>query len=193
MSYTEIFGFNKEGFAYGEADVKNAHRGAMAIWRILEERYLPQYRPSYIPSYIPDEKLEDFCHFKPSRCGAFTDGEAMKEVWNLVDDDRLKVCEKIAMASTFDHVIIKKENLLKLITAFREFEGQTSLKEQADIIEKMLAKEDCIAVGFNQTSVNGDTWTNIGGYDEDADEVIPYNILTGDKHWELFEDKIENE
>ncbi len=189
MSYTEIYGFNKEGFAYSEADVKNAHRGAMAIWSILENRYLPQYRPSYVPSYISDEELERYCHYKPARTSAFMDENAMKEVWNLVDDERLKDCEKIALASTFDHVIINKDDFPRLINAFREFEGQTSLKEQADIIEKMLTDENCIAVGFNQTSVNGDTWTNLGGFDEEVEECIPYNILTGDKHWELFNDK----
>lgn len=95
---------------------------------------------------------------------------------------------KVALASTFDNVIIKKENMPKLISAFREFRGETSIKEQADIIEKMLNDENCIAVGFNQTSVNDDTWTNFGGYDEEKDEEIPYNILTGERHWELFSD-----
>jgi hypothetical protein len=52
----------------------------------------------------------------------------------------------------------------------------------------MLNDENCIAVGFNQTSVNGDTWTNFGGYDEEKEEYIPYNILTGNKHWELFKE-----
>ena len=81
----------------------------------------------------------------------------------------------------------------KLISAFKEFEGNTSLKEQADIIEEMMKDENCIAVGFNQTSVNGDTWLNFGGYNEENDEPISYNILTGNKHWELFEKLALNE
>lgn len=40
----------------------------------------------------------------------------------------------------------------KPFSTFREFEGETSLKEQADIIEKMLHDRNCIAVGFNQSS-----------------------------------------
>jgi hypothetical protein len=188
MSYTEIYGFDKEGNAYMENEVKNAHRGAMAIWNILEERYLPAYRPSYVPSYIPDSKVEEFCYCRPTRCSAMMDRDAMKEVWNLINDDRLKECEQIALASTLDYVIIKKENFPELIAAFRQFEGNTSLNEQADILEKMLNDENCIAVGFNQTSVNGDTWANFGGYDEKKEEYIPYNILTGNKHWELFKE-----
>ncbi len=58
MSSTEIFGFDKEGNAFGQADVNNAWRGAMAIWRILEERYLPPHRPSYLPKHIPDNMAE---------------------------------------------------------------------------------------------------------------------------------------
>ncbi|WP_041272397.1 hypothetical protein [Desulfitobacterium hafniense] len=188
MSYTEIYGFSTSGDAYLYGEVKNAWRGGMAIWNILEERYLPQYRPSYVPNYIPDDRVEDYLHYKPSRCGACMDDGAMKEIWKLFDDERLKDCEKIALASTFDRVIVIKENLPKLVAAFREFDGQTSLKEQADIIEKMVEDDDCIAIGFNQTSVNSDTWANFGGYDEETDEYLPYNILDGDKHWELFSD-----
>jgi hypothetical protein len=188
MSYTEIYGFDKEGNAYCEAEVKNAWRGAMAIWNTLEKKYLPKYRPSYVPSYISDDNVEGFLGYKPSRLTAMMDDKAMKEVWGLANDSRLKDCERIALASTFDRVIIKRENMLRLISAFREFDGETSLKAQADLIEKMLNDENCMAVGFNQTSVNGDTWSNFGGYDDEKDEEIPYNIFTGDKHWELFEE-----
>lgn len=40
MSYAEIVGFNKEGDAYSQADIHNAFRGAMAIWRAMEENIL---------------------------------------------------------------------------------------------------------------------------------------------------------
>jgi hypothetical protein len=188
MSYTEIYGFDKKGNAYFQGEVKNACRGAMAVWRILEEKYLPAYRPFFVPVHVPDSMIEQFLGYKPIRCSEVFDDNAMKSIWQLVNDNRLKDYEKIVLASTFDYVIIKKENLPKLISAFRKFEGNTSLKEQADIIEEMMNDENCIAVGFNQTSVNGDTWTNIGGYDTETDEHLPYNIFTDNKHWELFEE-----
>ena len=53
----------------------------------------------------------------------------------------------------------------------------------------MLSSDNCIAVGWNQTSVNGDTWKNYGGYDEEKDECIPYNCLTMNKHWYLFDEE----
>lgn len=160
----------------------------MAIWLILEEKYLPPYRPSYVPSSVPDSEIEHYCGYKPSRCTSFNQ-TAMKEIWNLVDDERLSECEKIVLASTFDNVIVTKENMPKLISAYREFEGDTSLKEQSDVIETLLQDENCIAVGFNQTSTNGTTWVNRRGYDENQNP-IPYNILTGDEHWELFNDGV---
>jgi len=191
MSYTEIFGFDKEGNAYGQADIRNAHRGAMAIWSILEKRYLPPYRPSYVPSHVLDKDIESYCHYKPSRSFCM-EVEPMRAIWDLVNDKRLKDCEKIALACTFDHVIIKKEDLPKLIDAFKEFEGETSLREQANVLAEMFKDENCIAVGFNQTSVNGDTWVNAGPYDEENEESNPYNLFKQTEHWFLFKDEIED-
>ena len=48
MSYTEIFAFNKEGNAYMAGMARNAWRGAMTIWNIMEERHLPPYIPEYV-------------------------------------------------------------------------------------------------------------------------------------------------
>lgn len=186
MSYTEIFGFNKDGNAYLASEIKNAFRGAMSIWQILEQRYLPQYRPSYVPEYIPDSELETYCHYKPSRCSAFNDGNAMKEIWNLADDEKVSITDRICLFTTLDKILVKKEDLEKVINAFEDFEGETSLKEQAEILEGLLKDDDCIAVGWNQTSVNCDTWEGYS-YDEDKDETIPYNCLKQSEHYWLFD------
>ena len=170
MSYTEIYGFDKKGNAYLAAQIPNAWRGMVAILNTLEKRYLPKYRAPWIPNDIPDEVIEQRPYYQVTRVQSFIvngDQKGIQEVWNLIYDDRLKDCEKIALASTFDGVIIKKKNFQRLITAFKEFDGETSLKEQADIIEKMLHDRNCIAVGFNQSSIN---------------------IFTGNKHWELFQE-----
>lgn len=191
MSYTEIYGFDKKGNAYLAAQIPNAWRGMVAILNTLEKRYLPKYRAPWIPNDIPDEVIEQRPYYQVTRVQSFIvngDQKGIQEVWNLIYDDRLKDCEKIALASTFDGVIIKKKNFQRLITAFREFEGETSLKEQADIIEKMLHDRNCIAVGFNQSSINTDSWGVLGGYDKELNKNIPYNIFTGNKHWELFQE-----
>lgn len=117
------------------------------------------------------------------------DPEAQKEIWDIVKHPDITDTHKIAMNSTFDNVVVKRENLERLIKAFREFEFETSLNEQADIIEEALKEDsDLIGIAWNQTSVNGDTWTNSGGYDEETEEPIPYNLLKEEKHWFLFDD-----
>jgi len=175
MSYTEIFGFTKDNNVIGIGDVRNAFRGAMAVWHTLEKKYLPTYHPSWAPMNDGKE------YFRSSALG---DDKLMREVWSLADNEKVSEVDKIALKSTFDKVIVRRENFGRLIEAFRAFEGETSLKEQADIIEG--AGPEVIAIGWNQTSVNGDTWQNFGGYDEETEESIPYNLETGEDHWELF-------
>lgn len=165
MSYTEIVGFNKEGDAYSQADIHNAFRGAMAVWRAMEEKYLHVGRFS--------------------RCVMGSEKD-MKEIWDLAGSEKVSDNDKICLASTFDNVVVKKKDFQKVINAFREFDAETSLKEQADVLEEMLADEDCIAVAWNQTSVNENTWLSGGGYDEEKDEYAPYNLFKGEKHQYIF-------
>lgn len=191
MSYTEIFGFDKDGNAYYYADIHNAYRGGMAIWRILEEKYLPPYIPEHVRKMgiTTSEECEARLGYKLTRCKSSLMGDnAMKEIWELAGKDDVSVTDKICLFTTFDNCLVKKDDIPKVIEAFRCFDGETSLKEQADVLEKMYSDEDCIAVGWNQTSVNGETWVNFGGYDENNDEGIPYNCLTGTKHYWLFDE-----
>lgn len=196
MSYTEIYAFNKEGKAYFYDQVHNAWRGAMAVWGIMEDRHLPLYIPGYIKCcnwYRPGMSAEEIVRrngFKPSRISISisTDEkpDPADEVWALAENPDVPLHEKIVMHTTFDHCLVKREDIRRVVDAFRQFDGETSLKEQADILERMEADPEIIAVGWNQTSVNADNWANAGGYDED-DEWIPYNCLTGDKHYWLFD------
>lgn len=190
MSYTEIFGFDKDGNAYSQADVKNAFRSGMAIWNTMEEKYLSPFVPQYARKIgiTTSEECESVLGYKPTRCSSIMGKEAMDEIWGLADRSDVSDVDKICLFTTFDNCLVKKDDIPKVIEAFRSFEGETSLKEQADILEQMYLDEDCIAVGWNQTSVNGDTWANFGGYNEDNDEPIPYNCLTGTKHYWLFDE-----
>lgn len=179
MSYTEIYKFKKDGNAYIIGETKNSWRGAMAVWDILEQKYLPPFFPDW--AFAKDKSYSRSSEMSKD------DGGAMKEVWELYNGDKITASEKITLGTTFDNVIVMKNDIPKVIEAFRNFEGQTSLKEQADILEHALNDDDLMAVAWNQTSVNGDSWANYGGYDTLAEEDIPYNILTQDKHWDLFQ------
>ena len=175
MSYTEIYAFDKDGKAYLAGEVHNSWRGAMAVWRTMEERYLPQYELHGI---------------KTSRVISGINGEKdpARKIWELADDPEIPLHERIVMFTTFDDCLVKKENIKQVIEAFRKFEGETSLEEQAKILEKLDQNKDVIAVGWNATSVCADNWGNIGGYDEEMEENIPYTCLTGDRHFWLFDE-----
>ena len=158
MSYTEMFGFNKEGNAYDLADIRNSWRGGMAVWNYLYNKYFGENFPSFTFSGNPFDNLNKVFEDMPEH-------------------------EQIVLLTTYDYALIKRENFQQVVDAFRKFEGEASLKEQADVIEEALTDEDCMAIGWNQTSVNSAFWT--GDYDEEIDEYTPYNINIGDKHWYL--------
>ncbi len=159
MSYTEIYGVKNTGEVIFVDEIKNSWRGAMHVWTNLSEKYGIQ--------------------------GGMFDG--FQQLWKLADTETLDDFENTVLKSTFDNVVVKKEFIPILLDAFREYENQypnSSLSEQAEIIEKEILEDDeMIAVCWNQTSVNRNPWRE--GYDEDKDEEIPYNILKGNRHWFL--------
>jgi hypothetical protein len=179
MSSTELYKFKKDGTATYFAETKNAFRGASAIWDIIEKRYLPKY----IPSWATNAKDEY------SRTSDYSNREAMNEIWGLFYSDNVSGTDIIVLGSTFDNVIVMKEDMQKVIIAFREFEGETSLKEQADLIEEAYnTDEDLIAIAWNQTSVNSDAWMSSELIVTDDDEYyLPYNMFKHEGHWNLFE------
>ena len=168
MSSTVIYAFDREGNACKEIGIRNAWRGAMSVWDIMESRHLPPY-------YMQGIKLRRVI------CGA----AAANEVWALADNKEIPEHERIVMLTTMDKCLVKKENLPKVIEAFRKFDGITSLPEQADILEKLLADDNCIAVGWNQTSVSSSFWFK---YNEETGKITPYNCLTMNDHFWLFDD-----
>ena len=181
MSYTEIYKFNKEGDAIFYDEVKNSHRGAMAVWCHLEKKYLPSL--SKPENYWWSAKENEY----NSRTIVYSSGDnnPMNEIWSLDKSDKLTIHEKISLSTTFDNVVVKKENIPIIIEAFNNFGFETSLPEQAKILEKLLDDDDCIAVAWNQTSINGDAWER-QDIDDETDEIIPYNLNYCDKHWFLF-------
>lgn len=178
MSYTTIYKFTAKGNAHAFAETHNAFRGAMAVWMQVEEKYLPSLpRPSWAhgPMYKEDKYW--------SRTGTFETGQPddpMNDIWKLVYDDKTSWEDKIALCSTFDKVIVARENIDQLLPVFDQFTN-TTLPEQAEAIRTLLLKDKkFIAISWNQTSVNSDTWSNNFGYSK------PYNILKQDDHYELF-------
>lgn len=170
MSYTEIYKVLKNGDVHFLGEVKNSFRSAMKIWDILDSKYLPEYEPYYRFNSI--DKYYRTMDMK---------GEAVKEVWNLVDRDDVDINDKLCLISTFDNVIFLKEDLPSLLNAFQNFNTETSLIEQADIIEnELLNNKDLIGIAWNQTSVNAGAWEI---YDEDGEYERCYNIYIDSNHY----------
>lgn len=189
MSYTEIFAFNKDGLCCEEYAIKNAWAGAMAVWGILEEKYLPPYRPSYVPDGMSMQEFEQRFGFKPSRLSitvAIKKENPATEIWKLFENGTVSMNDRIVLGTTLDYVLVRRSEIGKVIDAFRNFDGGTNLNEQADILSKIMQDESISAVGWNQTSVNADTWMNAGPYEQD--ERQPYNYLIQDNHWWLFDE-----
>lgn len=198
MSYTEIFRFDKNGNAIDHAWVSNPWHGAMEIWKIMEQRHLPQYIPSYVREKIwysagmSSAALTKKLGYLPSRIGPGT-CNAIEEIWALADNPSVSRHERIVLFTTFDNILVRKENIPQVIDAFRQFEGETTLEIQANILERLMDRNDFIAVGWNQSSVNSDSWGSRGGYDEEHQKEIPYNCLTMQQHEWLFDELFDEE
>jgi hypothetical protein len=181
MSYTEIYKFKKNGDAECFGEIKNAWLGAMAVWNFLDKKYLPKYIPDF--AQILGETDKGYYRSSDFRT------DAIKEVWALSLNDGVSKMDKICLLSTFEDVIVLKENLPELLEAFRKFEGETSLTEQANAIEDELINDpELLAIAWNQTSVTGIAWVS-----EELDRHgnhTPYNILNSNKHWSLFDETI---
>lgn len=182
MSQTIIYAFDKKGEVKYSKEINNAFHGAWAIWANLEEKYLPSLEK-------PDCLINKEGYYSRLCISPFGKEEnPLKPIWDLWCDERPTFDEKIVLGTTFDKVLIKVENIQKVIKAFRNMDFKSSLPEQAEKIEELLKFKDVSAIGFNQNSVCSEDWSN--GFYEDEDEdgnTIPYNHLNDDKHWYLFE------
>ena len=190
MSYTEIYAFGKDGNAYLLGMVKNSWGGAVAVWNKLEKKYLSPWIPDYVKAtcwYSPGmsyDEIISFLGYTPTR---LTSDLLMQEIWDLGQNPNVDMTDRIVLYTTYDDALVKRENIRKVIDAFAAFDGSTNLQQQASILESALKDDNIIAVGWNQTSVCADNWANYGGVDENDDD-IPYNCLTGDRHFWIFDE-----
>lgn len=193
MSSTEIWFFDKDGDAFKLGETRNANRGAMAAWDILEKKYL---KPLPKPDWMD---LDDYTERGYRRSSNISDENALKEVWELQHNKQVSDHDMIVLWSTFDNVTVKYEDIKKITDAFRLFHKenpQTSFGEQADLLDKNIG--DCIAIGWNQISVCESlfsaTYEEI--FDENGefiDEVETlYNYFAREEHFDLFEEMKKN-
>mgnify|MGYP003393449922 CR=1 FL=1 len=184
-------------------DFKNSHGGAMAVWCLLGEKYVPQPRPSWVPAGRPHlwSPFEQEGSLRQLFAKAETEG--VMEPW-----------ERIVMLSTADNVVVPIERLDEVAAAFEKFYDHYkarrdgfvfSIGDQAAAMREILAEGKWRGVCWNQTSVNGDAlWYGVyvektrakEEEDEDEDdekERVSYNIDTMSDHWLFFAVAVKNE
>ncbi len=156
MSDVEIWRFRKKNGKAQLAGAANNSRGFhLHVWGSLEKKYgFPQTPP--------------FAKRMP--------------IWDLFGSERMSVDDQIVMGATFDHFVIKRENLPRLAASLAEFQAAHPHPTINQIIAALgceAGNSDTEAIGFN-ISVNVGFW-----------EVGPnrraYNIRTDGRHQELFE------
>ena len=182
MSCTELYRFTNKGWPENIGEVKNAFRGAMSVWHILEEKYLPPYNPEWAKSLPASVKHEHY-----SRLSVRDKEEDLQEIWDMYKNENMSENDRIVLLSTFDNAVVYRKDIPRLLAAFRHFEGETSLMEQALIIEGALEAKDTYAIAWNQTSV-GDPWCYCAGKHGDK----AYNLFRGKNHLDVFFENLKS-
>ncbi len=185
MSRSEVYVFGKDGYAHFYGEVQNANAGSMAVWKILEMKYLPEINDPYWKMITRGEYVS---RLFVSMCDS--NNKSIREIWDLAKSDSpLTDDERIVLCCTLDSCLVKKDFLPSVIRAYENFEGSTNLKDVADILKKACDDPDVLAVGFAISLSSG--WADRGLLDpEDPEERLPYNIFTQKDHWFLeLEDK----
>jgi len=175
VSYTELFPVGADGDIHQVFQISNSWGGGMAVWMALSAKYVPEY-------------------------GDGTGGmmEGYKKLFDLLKTDRLNSWERIVLLTTCDGAMVKAENFAKVAEAMETFfaeykpalEGRVfHLDRQANYLRKLDGEREekgWRAVGWNQTSVNGNCpW--YGSYDDDENHT-PYNLDKQDTHWWVMDD-----
>lgn len=163
------------------AEFRNAHGGAMAVWRILSEKYLNVKGPEFMMLMM----------------------QGFKPLFDMHKQGKLEPWEAVVLTTTYDRVFIPIEHIASVASAFEKFveeygaaqEGMAfSIPEQAKNLRFLLTEVDekgWRGVGWNQNSVSDAIWT--GEYDKEEGDNIPYNVDRDDKHWVWPENKADAE
>jgi hypothetical protein len=166
MSRVEIYSISNKGDVELYAEERNAVACAWLMWDTFNKKY------------NLSNKEMDF-----------------KELWEFTGTDKMSRQDKIAVASAFDRVWIKKEHLKEVADAWdAAWELVKARGDRVDTISRVAAvirkaaDEDIRGICFNQTSVCCNPWVVTHGEDEEETfNFDKHTEISGGKPWELFE------
>jgi hypothetical protein len=154
------------GVADSSYEFGNSWGGAARIWDSLFQKYI--------------EKIDEYDNWL--RAGAD------KRLWQVWKDPRLQECERLVYFLCCDDALVKREDFTKMAEAIRKFKELHPSKEghvcHLNLFAEVFETETCDAIGMHATSVCENPWI---GWDEKTDEAVPYNFLTGTKHWFVYD------
>lgn len=174
MSATIIYFLRKDGIS--KAETKNAFRSSMYVWSDVAKRYCGLER---FPMIFDDNCLE-----------------SQMEVWNfnIRHPGVMQKHEEIALVSTMDKTLAEPSQWLRLVEAFEKYSSEhpnSSFGEQAAAIRSVMESDqasEIVAIGWQQTSVNGDSpWFSYEEDEDGEDYVEVYDPATGNTHYWLME------
>lgn len=119
------------------------------------------------------------------------DPNGAQKVWDLVNDPRLKIFERIVLAATFDHAITETSKFYDAAEHWANFEKhyrEADRECHAGTISQLLLhhfreQTPCIGMCFRISSVAENPWDL---WDEEEDEPIPFSLKTY-PHFFVFE------
>lgn len=190
MSHTTVYKIDKDGDVINHSDIKNVNLISVLIWRIMFDLYNDYFiNDIERPEWMPDDWILSFSDLQIA-------GD-MKPFFNLFSNEDVLLEHRIVFASTFDRVIIMKENFPKLINAYEKFIKQmtdeafneffgdfdfSALRNFVTIIKKLQDDDDCIGI-TTCISLIASFWDV---YDEGG-KYTPYNIFKHNNHYKLFD------
>ena len=150
MSYVEIIKFKEDKTHEIAGKVQNTSRHHQVVWDYFARKYLGWEYFDVHSDCVEQQKL-----------------------WGLFEDERLTMNERIILGSTYDYVLVKQEDIPLVIDAFKSFEDESNLLEEADILSGLLNDKTCVSIGW-QSSLT-DMWDS-------------YDMFTEKKHWSLLDE-----
>lgn len=168
MSYTTLYKVPEQGEITSHATFHNAFRGAALVWDTLSRRYLGTQKFTSL-------------------------SRDMQPIWNLWKANNIPLSYRIVLMSTFDNVMVKRENIPLVIEAIKEyakeFDDAGHLPEQAKKLEELFDDQECFAICWNQTSVNADAWQTAIECKccGETKDYRNYDVSQDKGHWFLFQ------
>lgn len=162
MSYTTLYLVPESGSVEDFAEYRNAFRGGYLVWDNMARQYLGEPASGFMFS-------------------------GMQPVWDLAGDEGVPEAHRLVMMSTFDKVMVRRENLVRLAEAFErysaDFEDPGHIPAQAADLRRLAEEPRCFAVCWCQTSVSSDVWYVVEGEDHRR-----YDVSRDSDHWFMFDE-----